>query len=131
MKKVIRFSTGAIGVILLFGLILGAFSSVAFSAEGGTVGTVSDGILDRILTFFHTAAGIIGKGLVSLVNLIAGVDVSELEEPLGYLGILTASLILFGAIKAAQKVVWFIISLGWGLIIIRIILEVLGKKPGA
>lgn len=131
MQKVIRFSTGAIGILLLFGLILGVFHSVAFSAEGGTVGAVSDGILDRILTFFHTAAGIIGKGLVSLVNLTAGVDVSELEEPLGYLGILTASLVLFGAIKAAQKVVWFIISLGWGLIIIRIILEVLGKEPGA
>jgi|GEM_PF-679142 len=130
MKEVIRFSTGVLGVILLFGLVLGVFSSVAFSAEGGAVGTVSDGILDRILTFFHTAAGVIGKGLVSLVNLIAGVDVSELEEPLGYLGILTASLVLFGAIKAAQKVVWFIILLGWGLIIIRIVLEVLGQNPG-
>ncbi len=131
MKKVIRYSTGAIGVLLLSGLILGVLPSVAFSADGGTAGMVSDGVLDRILTFFHTAAGIIGKGLVSLVNLTAGVDVSELEEPLGYLGILTASLILFGAIKAAQKVVWFIISLGWGLIIIRIVLEVLGKNPGA
>lgn len=129
MKKVIRCSTGAIGVLLLFGLILGVFPSVAFSAEGGATVPVSDGILDRILTFLHTAAGIIGKGLVNLVNLIAGVDVSELEEPLGYLGILTASLVVFGAIKAAQKVVWFIISLGWGLIIIRIVLEVLGKNP--
>lgn len=131
MKKVVRYSTGAIGVLLLSGLILGVLPSVAFPADGGTAGMVSDGVLDRILTFFHTAAGIIGKGLVSLVNLIAGVDVSELEEPLGYLGILTASLILFGAIKAAQKVVWFIISLGWGLIIIRIVLEVLGQNPGA
>jgi len=130
MKKVVRYSTGAIGVLLLSGLILGVLPSVAFPADGGTAGMVSDGVLDRILTFFHTAAGIIGKGLVSLVNLIAGVDVSELEEPLGYLGILTASLILFGAIKAAQKVVWFIISLGWGLIIIRIVLEVLGQNPG-
>lgn len=130
MKEVIRYSTGAIGVLLLFGLILGIFPSVAYSAEGEATVPVSDGVLDRILTFFHTAAGIIGKGLVNLVNLIAGVDVSELEEPLGYLGILTASLVVFGAIKAAQKVVWFIISLGWGLIIIRIVLEVLGKNPG-
>lgn len=130
MKKVIRYSTGAIGVLLLFGLILGFFPSVAFSAEGEATVPVSDGILDRILTFLHTAAGLIGKGLVNLVNLIAGVDVSELEEPLGYLGILTASLVVFGAIKAAQKVVWFIVALGWGLIIIRIVLEVLGKNPG-
>ncbi|MBS3765963.1 hypothetical protein KGY71_05520, partial [Candidatus Bipolaricaulota bacterium] len=77
----------------------------------------------------HTAAGIIGDGLVKLVDMVAGVDVSELSDPLGYLGILTASLILFGALEAARKVVWFVVSLGWGLIIIRIVLEVLDKNP--
>lgn len=130
MQRLSGFPIVALGTILLLGLIWGTVPSMAFAADGGVTGTVSDGVLDRILTFVHTAAGVIGKGLVSLVNLTAGVDVSDLEEPLGYLGILTASLILFGAIKAAQKVIWFVISLGWGLIIIRIVLEILGKNPG-
>lgn len=131
MKRFIGLAVGTLCVVLLSGLIFGTFSSVAFSAEGGTAVPVSDGFLDKGLTFFHTAAGVIGKGLVNLVDLVAGVDVSELEKPLGYLGILTASLILFGAVKAAQKVIWFVVSLGWGLIILRIVLEVLGKKPGS
>lgn len=92
--------------------------------------TVSDNVIDRILTFVHSAANIVGKGLVELINVVAGIDVSELQQPLGYLGILTASLIVFGAIKAAQKVVWFVVLLGWGLMIVRIVLEALGRNPG-
>lgn len=130
MKRFIGFGVGTLCVVLLFALIFGTFSSVALSAQDGSAVSVSNSYLDKALTFFHTAAGVIGKGLVNLVDLVAGVDVSELEKPLGYLGILTASLILFGAIKAAQKVVWFVVSLGWGLIILRIVLEVLGKNPG-
>lgn len=121
-------STG-VTTVLLVGLIIGAIAPPAFSDGEGVSRAVSDGIVDRILTFVHTAAKIVGDGLVKIVDMIAGVDISQLSEPLGYLGILTASLILFGALEAAQKVVWFIVSLGWGLIIIRIVLEVLEKAP--
>jgi hypothetical protein len=38
-------------------------------------------------------------------------------------------LIFFGALKAAQKIIWFILLLGWGLIIVRIVLEALDKLP--
>lgn len=121
--------TAGICVVLLIGLILGGVAPSAFPQSEGVDQAVSDGIIDQLLTFIHTAAGIIGDGLVKLVDMVAGVDVSELSDPLGYLGILTASLILFGALEAARKVVWFVVSLGWGLIIIRIVLEVLDKNP--
>ncbi|MFP4136265.1 MAG: hypothetical protein ACLFTO_04470 [Candidatus Acetothermia bacterium] len=119
---------GVTGVVLV-GLFVLVLPLSAFPNGAGVEGAVSDGVVDKILTFLHTAAEAIGRGLVRLIDLIAGVDVSELSEPLGYLGILTVSLIVFGALKAAQKVVWFVVSLGWGLIIIRIILEVLDKSP--
>ncbi|MFP4631275.1 MAG: hypothetical protein ACLFN7_03880 [Candidatus Acetothermia bacterium] len=119
---------GVTGVVLV-GLFVLVLPLSAFPNGAGVEGPVSDGVVDKILTFLHTAAEAIGRGLVRLIDLIAGVDVSELSEPLGYLGILTVSLIVFGALKAAQKVVWFVVSLGWGLIIIRIILEVLDKSP--
>ncbi|MFB6215339.1 MAG: hypothetical protein ABEI54_05640 [Candidatus Bipolaricaulia bacterium] len=111
-------------VFVLFGLV-----SPALGQSNGVKGEVADNVLDRLLTFIDSAAEIIGNGLVKLVDMVAGVNVSELEKPLGYLGVLTASLIVFGAIKAAQKIIWLILLLGWGLIIVRIVLEALDKVP--
>ncbi|MCF7876606.1 hypothetical protein K9M06_06070 [Candidatus Bipolaricaulota bacterium] len=108
----------------LFGLV-----SPVLGQSNGVNGEVADSVLDKLLTFIDSAAEIIGKGLVRLVDMVAGVNVSELEKPLGYLGVLTASLILFGALKAAQKIIWLILLLGWGLIIVRIVLEALDKVP--
>ncbi len=117
-----------VSLVLTVFVIVGTFSPV-LGQSNGVNDEFADGILDRLLTFIDSAAEIIGKGLVKLVDLVAGVDVSELEKPLGYLGVLTASLIVFGAIKAAQKIIWLILLLGWGLIIVRIILEALDKVP--
>lgn len=111
-------------VFVLFGLV-----SPALGQSNGVKGEVADSVLDKLLTFIDSAAEIIGKGLVRLVDMVAGVNVSDLEKPLGYLGVLTASLIVFGAIKAAQKIIWLILLLGWGLIIVRIVLEALDKVP--
>lgn len=111
-------------VFVLFGLV-----SPALGQSNGVKGEVAEGVLDKLLTFIDSAAEIIGRGLVRLVDMVAGVNVSELEKPLGYLGVLTASLIVFGAIKAAQKIIWLILLLGWGLIIVRIVLEALDKVP--
>ncbi len=110
-------------------MLVGSPHVGVLAGQNGIQEGVADSVIDQLLTFIHSAAEIIGSGIVKLVEVIAGVNVSELQQPLGYLGILTASLIVFGALKAAQKIVWFIVLLGWGLIIIRIVLEVLDKAP--
>lgn len=123
-----KFIVGS-GLVLMIFVLVGSLSPGVLGNQNAVRDRVADSIIDRILTFIHSAAEIIGKGIVMLVDTIAGTDVSELQQPLGYLGILTASLIVFGALKAAQKIVWFIVLLGWGLIIVRIILEALDKAP--
>lgn len=117
-----------ISLVLTVFVLVGTFSPV-LGQSNGVRDEFADSILDKLLTFIDSAAEIIGQGLVRLVDMIAGVNVSELEKPLGYLGVLTVSLIVFGAIKAAQKIIWLILLLGWGLIIVRIILEALDKVP--
>lgn len=121
----------SIVAVILVGLILGGTSVVGVADSNQTQDKVSDSVIDKVLTFIHSAAKVVGVGLVRLINMVSGIDVSELEQPLGYLGILTASLIIFGAIKAAQKVVWIVVLLGWGLIIVRIVLDALDKAPSA
>jgi hypothetical protein len=116
-------------ITLVVLVMAGLLSPAAFGQSNGVKSEVADSLLDKLLTFIDSAAEIIGKGLVNLIDMIAGVNVSDLEKPLGYLGILTASLIFFGALKAAQKIIWFILLLGWGLIVVRIVLEALDKLP--
>ncbi|MFW6006192.1 MAG: hypothetical protein ACOC9A_01980 [Candidatus Bipolaricaulota bacterium] len=123
-RKLLAGISLALAVFVLFGLV-----SPVLGQSNGVKGEVADSVLDKLLTFIDTAAEVIGEGLVRLVDMVAGVNVSELEKPLGYLGVLTASLIVFGAIKAAQKIIWLILILGWGLIIVRIVLEALDKVP--
>ena len=118
-----------LSLILMVSLLFAGVSTEVYGQSNGVKNEVTDSVLDKLLTFVDSAAEIIGKGLVNLVELVADVDVSELEVPLGYLGILTASLIVFGALKAAQKIIWLILLLGWGLIIVRIVLEALDKVP--
>ena len=118
-----------LSLIIMVSLLFAGVSTQVFGQSNGVKNEVADSVLDKLLTFIDSAAEIIGKGLVNLVELVADVDVSELEVPLGYLGILTASLIVFGALKAAQKIIWLILLLGWGLIIVRIVLEALDKAP--
>lgn len=117
------------GMVLVVIMLVGSPHVGVLAGQNGIQEGVADSVIDQLLTFIHSAAEIIGSGIVKLVEVIAGVNVSELQQPLGYLGILTASLIVFGALKAAQKIVWFIVLLGWALIIIRIVLEVLDKAP--
>ena len=84
---------------------------------------------DRILSFIQSAADLLGQGLVRLINLILpeGNEVSDsLATPLGYLGLLTLILFLFGVLEAARKVIWIVVAVGWVLILVRIILEALG-----
>lgn len=83
---------------------------------------------DQLLTFIQSAADLLGKGLVELVNLVLpeGREVSsDLAQPLGYLGLITVILLLFGIIEAARKVIWIVVIVGWVLLVVRIILDAL------
>ncbi|HAF71438.1 MAG: hypothetical protein XD60_1792 [Acetothermia bacterium 64_32] len=85
---------------------------------------------NKLLSFIQSAAELLGRGLINLVNLIlpAGREVStDLTIPLGYLGLLTLVLFLFGVIEAARKVIWIIVGVGWVLMLVRIVLDALAS----
>jgi len=85
-------------------------------------------VADRVLLFVQSAAELIGESLVRLVNLVlpeAREIGSDLVQPLGYLGLTTLVLLLFGLIAAARKVIWIIVVVGWVLLVVRIVLDVL------
>ena len=92
--------------------------------------TPGEDLGDQILSFIQSAADLLGQGLVRLINLIlpAGHEVSDsLATPLGYLGLLTLILFLFGVLEAARKVIWIVVGVGWVLMLVRIVLEALGS----
>ncbi len=79
---------------------------------------------DRALAFFHTTAQWIGEGLVRLVDLVLpGAPPPGIAAPLGYLGLLTLVLLVFGIVAAARKVIWILVGAGWILMVVRIILH--------
>lgn len=78
------------------------------------------------LTYIDSAATYLGQGIVYILNLITGDRVStDLEEPVGYLGLITGLLLVFGVIEFARKIIWIGIIIGWALLIIRIVLDAL------
>ncbi len=80
----------------------------------------------QVLTFLQELAEILGRGLVRLLDLVlpAGRGVSpELVLPLGYLALLTLLLLLFNLIAAARKVIWFVVGIGWLLLLVRILVD--------
>jgi len=86
-----------------------------------------EGMIQRALAFFHTAAEWIGEGLTRLVDLlIPGAPPPGIASPLGYLGLLTLILFLFGIVAAARKVIWILVGAGWVLMVVRIILHAIG-----
>lgn len=78
-------------------------------------------LLTQLMAFLSTIARYIGLGIVQLVEYILpsvkGLDV--LAEPIGYLAILTGFVILT---SAARKVALIILVVGWGLILVRVLL---------
>jgi len=82
----------------------------------------------NLLTFLQELTELLGRGLVRLIEWVlpAGRSLSpDLVLPLGYLGLLTLVLLVFHLIAAARKVIWFVVGIGWILVIVRIILDVL------
>jgi len=109
--------------------LLVVLTSWAGLAQTGDQVAGGEEIGDKILSFIQSAAELLGQGLVNLINRIlpSGHEVSQdLATPLGYLGLLTVVLFLFGVLEAARKVIWIVVGVGWVLMVVRIILEALG-----
>ena len=108
--------------------LLVVFTSWTALAQAGDQVAGGEEIGNKILSFIQTAAELLGQGLVNLINRILppGHEISaDLEIPLGYLGLLTVVLLLFGMLEAARKVIWIVVGVGWALMVVRIILEAL------
>jgi len=106
----------AIGLILVLGV--GALGQQTTTKEVG----------DQLLSFIQSTAELIGEGLVRLVNLVLPEHREigpDLVQPLGYLGLITVLLLLFGILEAARKVIWIVVAVGWVLLVVRIVLDAL------
>lgn len=87
----------------------------------------ADDLATRALSFFHTAAEYIGKGLMYLLDLVLpGEPPPDFAAPLGYLGLMTLILFIFGIVSAARKIIWILVGIGWILMVVRIILHAIG-----
>ena len=80
--------------------------------------------LDQALTFISTAAHWLGQLLVGLVNTIVPYLISEeLVDPIGYLALLTIVVVLIVVFEALRRLAYWVVGLGWLLIVLRIILD--------
>ncbi len=82
-------------------------------------------ILSALLTFLYSIAHYVGMLVVYLLGRIlptAKVP-TDLIDPLGYLALLTAFLIL---VQVAKKIAWIIVLAAWALILVRIVLGLFG-----
>ena len=85
------------------------------------------GWLDQFLAFTYTLAHWIGLVIVSLVeNIVPLQTPAQLVDPIGYLTLLTVLLLVS---QIAKKLVWGVVVVGWVLIGIRVLLEILEKRP--
>lgn len=82
-------------------------------------------ILSAILTFLYSIAHYVGMLVVYLLGRVlptAKVPV-DLIDPIGYLALLTAFLIL---VQVARKLAWILVLIGWILILVRIFIGLFG-----
>jgi len=98
----------------------------SYSQEGSVPEEAMESVGELALTYIDSAATYLGQGIVYILNLITGDRVStDLEKPVGYLALITGLLLVFGIIEFARKIIWIGIIIGWGLLIIRIVLDAL------
>lgn len=85
-----------------------------------------EGWLEQFLAFTYTLAHWVGGLIVRLVeNIVPLHTPSQLVDPIGYLTLLTVLLLVS---QVAKKLVWGIVVVGWILIGIRIVLEILQEQ---
>jgi len=80
-------------------------------------------VFNELLTFIYGIAHLIGTGVAKVLQFIfPNVELPlNIIDALGFLCVLTAFLIL---VKAAKKIAWIIVIIGWILILIRIIMAI-------
>ena len=78
-------------------------------------------ILSSLLTFLYSIAHYAGMVIVYLLGRVLPTAKipTDLIDPLGYLTLLTAFLIL---VQVAKKIAWIVIVIAWVLIVVRILL---------
>jgi hypothetical protein len=83
--------------------------------------TTKPDLLTQIFGFLSTIAHYIGVGVIGLIQKIipSATGLTAIAEPIGYLALLTIFVVLTGV---ARKVALIIVLVGWGLILIRILL---------
>ena len=82
-------------------------------------------ILTQIMAFAYSIAHYLGTWIVALVQKILPMakELSTLDDPIGYLAILSLFVIIA---TTAKRVAIVIVLVGWVLIIVRIVLMTLG-----
>ncbi len=80
--------------------------------------------LNQALTFIYTAAHWLGQLIVGVVNaLVPGLVSADLTDPIGYLALLTIVVVLIGVFEALRRLAYWIVGLGWLLIVVRVVIE--------
>ncbi len=119
------FNSRIVIVLSVAALVLG-IGLCAVGQETETLRETATSAGELALTYIDSTATYIGQGIVYILNLITGDRVShDLEEPVGYLGLITGILLLFALLDAARKIIWIGIIVGWALLIVRIVLDAL------
>lgn len=86
--------------------------------------TQEKGWLDQALTFIYTIAHWLGQLIVGAVNSVVPALIAEdLIDPIGYLALLTIVIVLMGIFEALRKAMYWIVGLGWLLIVVRIVID--------
>lgn len=81
----------------------------------------SGGFFPALFTFIHTIAHQIGVGMLKLLGTVFASTrfPADLADPLGYLAVLTLFAVL---LTLAKKIAWIVLAVGWGFIIIRLLM---------
>jgi hypothetical protein len=114
-------------LFLLIGLLLspgGVGWAQKESADAGPSQPGAPDVLAKILEFIYTASHALGEFIMSAVRAIfpdVGIP-ATLVDAIGFLSLLTATLVVA---EIARKLVWFVVGIGWLLIVIRVAMIVL------
>jgi len=85
---------------------------------------MAEDILTSVLAFIYTIGHWIGEKIVGLIQYISGVIIPpSIVDAIGMLVILT---IFLGIAEVAKKAIWIVVAVGWGLIIVRIAILMVG-----
>ncbi len=82
-------------------------------------------IVSGLLTYLYSIAHYVGMVIVYLLGRVlpAAKVPTDLVDPIGYLALLTAFLIL---VSVAKKIAWILVVVAWALIVVRIALGFFG-----